>query len=603
MKKIFLICSLLFLDVCFVNAQWKLPGNTGTNPNINFLGTTDAKPLVFRVFNRKSGYIDFEELKANTSFGYLALLSNTIGAGNSAFGYNALLKNSTGNFNTAFGNTALDSNTTGSSNTAIGSGVLSYNKTGNYNTAAGQNALSVNRTGSYNTVTGFWAAVNDTGSYNTATGSLALFHNFSSTGNSAFGYNSLGNGQKGNYNTALGMKALYSNSADGNTATGYQSLYSTTTGTSNTATGSNALYSNTIGSYNTAAGVSALYKNISGSFNVAAGFQSMYNNNSGNSNTAYGNQSLLSNTVGSYNTAIGYKADVNAKDLQNATAIGYNAIATANNQVMLGNTSITSVKAAGSFVIYSDGRFKKNIKENVPGLAFINQLRPVTYNYDIHALDKFIGADDIKKDELPNTTSEAAIISKEKKVYTGFVAQEVEKIADKMGYDFSGLYRPQNNKDPYGLSYADFVVPLVKAVQELSQENDVHKKNNEILKSEINEINQQLSVIDKKLQGMSVQTQSNLSEIENPVDVKLEQNAPNPFTNTTIIKYAIPVSAVSSSIVINDSKGNLIKAIPLTAKGTGQVVVSADSFSSGIYFYSLMIDGIKVASKQMAAAK
>ena len=49
---------------------------------------------------------------------------------------------------------------------------------------------------------------------------------------------------------------------------------------------------------------------------------------------------------------------------------------------------------------------------------------------------------------------------------SGFIAQEVEKAAQDLGYDFSGVDKPQNDKDSYGLRYAEFVVPLVKAVQE-----------------------------------------------------------------------------------------------------------------------------------------
>ena len=33
-------------------------------------------------------------------------------------------------------------------------------------------------------------------------------------------------------------------------------------------------------------------------------------------------------------------------------------------------------------------------------------------------------------------------------------------------FDFSGVDPPKNEKDLYGLRYAEFVVPLVKAVQE-----------------------------------------------------------------------------------------------------------------------------------------
>jgi hypothetical protein len=205
-------------------------------------------------------------------------------------------------------------------------------------------------------------------------------------------------------------------------------------------------------------------------------------NSTGSYNTAIGDAALLLNTSGSYNTALGFDADVSAGNLVNATAVGYSAIATASNQVMLGNTSITSVKAGGSFVIYSDGRFKKNIKENVPGLAFINQLKPVTYNYDIQGLNNLIipsvtikGRQESSEEKKQN---DAAIVAKEKIVYTGFVAQDVETAAKKINYDFSGVYKPQNDKDAYGLSYSDFVVPLVKAVQQLSKMNDAKDAKN-----------------------------------------------------------------------------------------------------------------------------
>ena len=51
-------------------------------------------------------------------------------------------------------------------------------------------------------------------------------------------------------------------------------------------------------------------------------------------------------------------------------------------------------------------------------------------------------------------------------VYSGFIGQEVEEAAREAGYDFSGVMPPQNDKDYYSLCYAEFVIPLVKAVQE-----------------------------------------------------------------------------------------------------------------------------------------
>jgi hypothetical protein len=51
-------------------------------------------------------------------------------------------------------------------------------------------------------------------------------------------------------------------------------------------------------------------------------------------------------------------------------------------------------------------------------------------------------------------------------VRTGFIAQEVEAAANKVGFDFDGVSAPQNETDLYGIRYAEFVVPIVKAMQE-----------------------------------------------------------------------------------------------------------------------------------------
>jgi len=73
-------------------------------------------------------------------------------------------------------------------------------------------------------------------------------------------------------------------------------------------------------------------------------------------------------------------------------------------------------------------------------------------------------------------------------VHNGFIAQDVEKAANEANYNFSGLTKPKNDSDTYGLGYSDFVVPLVKAVQEL---NDSLKQENNNLKAEIEKLKNQ----------------------------------------------------------------------------------------------------------------
>ena len=73
----------------------------------------------------------------------------------------------------------------------------------------------------------------------------------------------------------------------------------------------------------------------------------------------------------------------------------------------------------------------------------------------------------------------------EKTIFSGFVAQEVEQAAKNVGYDFSGVEKPKSENDMYGLRYAEFVVPLVKAVQEQQQMIDELKKQNADLQKRI----------------------------------------------------------------------------------------------------------------------
>ncbi|HLP21713.1 MAG TPA: tail fiber domain-containing protein, partial [Chitinophagales bacterium] len=106
---------------------------------------------------------------------------------------------------------------------------------------------------------------------------------------------------------------------------------------------------------------------------------------------------------------------------------------------------------------------------SVPGLAFITKLRPVTYHLDLQSIASYLHTPD-------QARAKDAEATKEKMLQTGFIAQEVEKSAKELGFDFSGVDVPKNETDFYGLRYAEFTVPLVKAVQELSTQNEQQQK-------------------------------------------------------------------------------------------------------------------------------
>jgi trimeric autotransporter adhesin len=398
----------------------------------------------------------------NTAAGYEALYSNTIGERNTAFGLWALYSNTGGNRNTAFGKSALHLNSTGSYNAATGYDALYYNTTGEYNTATGYQSLLFNTTGIHNTAIAYRALFsNTTGVENTATGTEALYNTTGGFRNTATGRQALYSNTDGSYNAAHGTYALYYNTGDLNTANGSWALYYNTTGDGNTASGFQSLYYNT-GYANTAFGREALYNNSLANFNTACGMKALYTNTSG-----YGN------------TAIGCIADVSSGTLVNATAIGYDAKVDASNKVRIGNTYVNSIGGQVGWSNFSDGRYKQNVQEDVPGIAFINKLRPVTYTVDVKSLDENYYKVKPGMAAAANTSYR----------HTGFIAQEVEKSATELGFSFSGVDKPQQQEGLYGLRYAEFVVPLVKAVQELSKEIDLLKEQNKMLLQLLNKKN------------------------------------------------------------------------------------------------------------------
>lgn len=258
-------------------------------------------------------------------------------------------------------------------------------------------------------------------------------------GNSTYLGSSSGNlTENSSQNCAVGNSSLcFNRTGNNNTAFGYFSLRSSQT-SDNTGFGSHTLVSNNSGTNNTAIGSHSSFLNDSGSNNTSVGYYSLSNNTEGNNNTSFGYNSLTNNVTGSGNTCFGANTNVVSSDIENSTAIGFGATSNQSNQIVLGNDSISTLKCNTSLSVTSDERYKTEITEDVPGIEFITRLRPVTYN-----LIRCMG---VKR--------------------TGLIAQEVEKAASEIGYDFDGVLKPLNDNDHYSLSYATFVVPLIKTVKE-----------------------------------------------------------------------------------------------------------------------------------------
>lgn len=279
------------------------------------------------------------------------------------------------------------------------------------------------------------------------------------TSNVALGPNTLMNSQlpQGKENTAIGANVLLKNTTGyGNTGLGFNALKESINGNVNTAIGNYSMANTTFGYENVAIGQGSLllnvngYRNVSvgtgsllvnkGNNNTAVGHISNWMNTQGNNNTSIGYNTHKTNTLGNNNTAVGFEADVSSNNLENTISLGYQAIVNSSNKTVIGNASMTSIGGYASWTNYSDNRLKENIKYSSElGLGFILNLKTALYTY--------------KNDN-------------QKRLRNGLIAQDVKNYLDKNNLYFSGLVVDSDNSKTLNLSYSEFVLPLINAVQE-----------------------------------------------------------------------------------------------------------------------------------------
>ena len=175
----------------------------------------------------------------------------------------------------------------------------------------------------------------------------------------------------------------------------------------------------------------------------------------GSNNIAIG---TLASVEGSNNIAIGTSANT-AASTTNSTAIGNGASTSISNEIRLGNTTVTLISGQVAYSFPSDGRDKIEVVDIGYGLDFINRIRPVQYRQ--HDRDE---RDD--KSKISNYRQ-------------GIIAQEVESVIEDMEIHFDGITHMSattGHRDQYVVSYVSFIAPMIKAIQELSYQNDVQSE-------------------------------------------------------------------------------------------------------------------------------
>jgi hypothetical protein len=312
----------------------------------------------------------------------------------------------------------------GTNNLFVGRNSGTANTSGNTNTFIGENSGQSNTSGLNNTFFGFNSG----------------FSNLNGMQNVFFGRNTGYANIDGLSNSIFGWDAGKLNNADRNSFFGWESGIENTSGTNNAFFGLSSGANNTTGVNNTFIGASAGYVNRTGSNNVFIGTRTGFSSSGGNNNTL-----------------VGYQANFNSSNLSYATAIGANSVVFTSNTIALGRSDgsdkvvIYGLGNGGSTELCRNGgnlisncssslRYKTNIAPFSNGLSFVNQLRPVSFDW------KESGMKDI-----------------------GFVAEEVALIDPKfIVYNADG--------EVEGLKYDRLSVVFVNAFKEQEKQIEAQQK-------------------------------------------------------------------------------------------------------------------------------
>jgi hypothetical protein len=241
-----------------------------------------------------------------------------------------------------------------------------------------------------------------------------------------------------------------------------------------------------------------------------------------------------------------------------------------------------TVFACNGTINTSDRRNKTNIQNIHYGIKDIMKLNPVSFewNYDAGEGTKL-----------------------------GLIAQELQNVLPEVVRDWhyetdetTGA-RTKVTGDRLGVFYSDIIPVLIKGMQEQQQQIDAKDKKAIDQQEQIDELKASIKNLETALSLCCTNFSSDRNVTGEVADKPaLEQNAPNPFSDETTIRYYLPSNS-TAVLKVMSLDGKEMLSTPVTKTGYGEVNISGSTMAAGTYTYTLIVNGKAAESKIMVLTK
>lgn len=298
-----------------------------------------------------------------------------------------------------------------------------------------------------------------------------------------------------------------------------------------------------------------------------------------------------------YATSSGISGDALRAYAYGASCYGVNAFSDLSFGVYVSTGNSSSYAGYFSGNVYSSGVYSgsdQKLKQNITGLnnamAFISKLQPKVYEYRQDGNYKLMN--------LPLGKRYGLIAQDVEEVLPGLVKQTAFNTAKANG---------QGDEDNKGetinfkaVNYTELIPIMIKAMQEQAEQMQVQQNEITALKAENKQMKQDMQhcFLNHSTGNAQDKLQQHAGE-----KALLEQNAPNPFTEQTVIRFYIPVSAKSAVMKILDARCKELKSLSINERGASQISISANTLAPGVYTYTLIVDDKEADVRQMIVTK